>query len=217
MERTCTWLSCSDNGCLTDLSSMPPTLSLLTTSAISNKEQNIITTTICTQNWDDWKGDGQKNNLIVVHPQHIIIIKLFYSCPNYSTAFQVSERWLIPSNRLWCARKKAVHVTFSRIDEAQAELQCQHHPLLKQLVTSEYWNVQTVCTRVSKWHTSRVVVHVVRRVVKDKGRRRLNSERGNGVFNMYYSRTFSHKLFTPIVINIYQIDVRHTVFCLVDG
>ena len=76
------------------------------------------------------------------------------------------ERWLIPSNCLWCARNKAVHVTFSHIDEAQAELQCQHHPLHKQLVTSEYWDVQTICTRVCKWHTSRVVVHVVRRVVK---------------------------------------------------
>ena len=34
------------------------------------KNKNIITTTICSQNWDDWKGGGQKNNLIVVHPQH---------------------------------------------------------------------------------------------------------------------------------------------------
>ena len=25
---------------------------------------------MCTQNWDDWKGGGHKNNLIVVYPQH---------------------------------------------------------------------------------------------------------------------------------------------------
>ena len=42
-----------------------------TTSLISNIEQNYITTTtIFTQHWDGWKGGGQKNNLIVVQPQH---------------------------------------------------------------------------------------------------------------------------------------------------
>ncbi len=41
-----------------------------TTSFISNIEHNNITPPICTQHWDGWKGGGQKNNLIVVHPQH---------------------------------------------------------------------------------------------------------------------------------------------------
>ena len=40
-----------------------------TTSFISNIEQNNIAT-ICTQHWDGWKGGGQKNNPIMIHPQH---------------------------------------------------------------------------------------------------------------------------------------------------
>ena len=39
-----------------------------TTSFISNIEHNNITPTICSQHWDGWKGGGQKNILIVVHP-----------------------------------------------------------------------------------------------------------------------------------------------------
>ena len=50
-----------------------------TTSFISNIEHNNITPTICSQHWDGWKGGGQKNILIVVHPQHqlisIVIVK----------------------------------------------------------------------------------------------------------------------------------------------
>ena len=46
------------------------TIQYNTTSFISNIEQNNITTTICIQHWDGWKGGGQKNNLIVVHLQH---------------------------------------------------------------------------------------------------------------------------------------------------
>ena len=41
-----------------------------TTSFISNIEHNYIITTMFTQYWDGWKGGLQKNNLIVVHPQH---------------------------------------------------------------------------------------------------------------------------------------------------
>ena len=36
-------------------------------------EQNNITTTICTQYWDGWKGGGQKKNLFVIHPQHWLV------------------------------------------------------------------------------------------------------------------------------------------------
>ena len=36
-------------------------------------EQNYIATTSSTQHWDGWKGGGQKNNRIVVHPQHWLI------------------------------------------------------------------------------------------------------------------------------------------------
>ena len=50
------------------------TIQYNTTSFISNKEHNYIITTIFTQHWDGWKGGGQKNNLIVVHPQHLIFI-----------------------------------------------------------------------------------------------------------------------------------------------
>ena len=39
-----------------------------TTSFTSNIEQHQITPTICTTNCDSWEGGGQKNNLIVVHP-----------------------------------------------------------------------------------------------------------------------------------------------------
>ena len=41
--------------------------------SISNIEHNYITksTAIFTQHWDSWKGGGQKNNLIVVHPNSI--------------------------------------------------------------------------------------------------------------------------------------------------
>ena len=42
-----------------------------TTSFISNIEHNCIITTIFTQHWDGWKGGGQKNNLIMVHPQWV--------------------------------------------------------------------------------------------------------------------------------------------------
>ena len=44
-----------------------------TTSFISNIEQNYTTTAIFTKHWDGWKGGGQKNNLIVVHPQYRLI------------------------------------------------------------------------------------------------------------------------------------------------
>ena len=50
------------------------TLQYNTTSFISNTEHNYIITTIFTQHWDGWKGGGQKNNLIVVHLQHLIFI-----------------------------------------------------------------------------------------------------------------------------------------------
>ena len=50
------------------------TIQYNTTSFISNKEHNYIITTMFTQHWDGWKGGGQKNNLIVVHPQHLIFI-----------------------------------------------------------------------------------------------------------------------------------------------
>ena len=50
------------------------TMQYNTTSFISNIEHNYTTTAIVTQNWDGWKGGGQKNNLIVVHPQHLIFI-----------------------------------------------------------------------------------------------------------------------------------------------
>ena len=39
-----------------------------TTLFISNIEHNYTITTMFTQHWDGWKGGGQKNNLIVVHP-----------------------------------------------------------------------------------------------------------------------------------------------------
>ena len=35
---------------------------------ISNREHNYTTTAIFTKYWDGWKGGGQKNNIIVVHP-----------------------------------------------------------------------------------------------------------------------------------------------------
>ncbi len=41
---------------------------------ISNIEHNYIITTMFTQHWDGWKGGGRKNNIIVVHPQHLIFI-----------------------------------------------------------------------------------------------------------------------------------------------
>ena len=44
-----------------------------TTSFISNIEHNNITPTICSQHCDGWIGGGQKNILIVVHPQHQLI------------------------------------------------------------------------------------------------------------------------------------------------
>ena len=44
------------------------TIQYNTTSFISNIEHNYTTTAIFTQYWDGWKGGGQKNNLIVVHP-----------------------------------------------------------------------------------------------------------------------------------------------------
>ena len=45
-----------------------------TISFISNIEHNYNITKKFTQHWDGWKGGGQKNNLIVVHPQHLIFI-----------------------------------------------------------------------------------------------------------------------------------------------
>ena len=50
------------------------TIQYNTTSFISNIEHNYIISTIFTQHWDGWKGGGQKNNLIVVHPEHLIFI-----------------------------------------------------------------------------------------------------------------------------------------------
>ena len=44
------------------------TIQYNTTSFISNREHNYPTTAIFTQYWDGWKGGGQKNNIIVVHP-----------------------------------------------------------------------------------------------------------------------------------------------------
>ena len=44
------------------------TIQYNTTSFISNREHNYTTTAIFTQYWDGWKGGGQKNNMIVVHP-----------------------------------------------------------------------------------------------------------------------------------------------------
>ena len=49
------------------------TIQYNTTSFISNIEHNNITPTIYSQHWDGWKGGGQKNILIVVHPQHQLI------------------------------------------------------------------------------------------------------------------------------------------------
>ena len=49
------------------------TIQYNTTSFISNIEHNNITPTISSQHWDGWKGGGQKNILIVVHPQHQLI------------------------------------------------------------------------------------------------------------------------------------------------
>ena len=49
------------------------TIQYNTTSFISNIERNNITPTIFSQHWDGWKGGGQKNVLIVVHPQHQLI------------------------------------------------------------------------------------------------------------------------------------------------
>ena len=46
---------------------------------ISNIEHNNITPTICSQHWDGWKGGGQKNILIVVHPQHQLILLISLS------------------------------------------------------------------------------------------------------------------------------------------
>ena len=36
-----------------------------TASVISNIEQNNNATKLCTQNWVDWKGGGQKNNITI--------------------------------------------------------------------------------------------------------------------------------------------------------
>ena len=53
------------------------TIQYNTTSLISNIEHNNITPTICSQHWDGWKGGGQKNILIVVHPQSGAVYFLF--------------------------------------------------------------------------------------------------------------------------------------------
>ena len=41
-----------------------------TTSFISDIEHNYTSAASFTQHWDGWKGGGQKNNPIVVNPQH---------------------------------------------------------------------------------------------------------------------------------------------------
>ena len=46
------------------------TIQYNTTSFISNIEHHYITTANFTQHRDGWKGGGQTNNLIAVHPQH---------------------------------------------------------------------------------------------------------------------------------------------------
>ena len=53
------------------------TIQYNTTSFISNIEHNNITPTICSQHWDGWKGGGQKNIIIVVHPQSGAVDFLF--------------------------------------------------------------------------------------------------------------------------------------------
>ena len=70
----------------------------------SNIENNYTTTAIFTQYWDGWKGGGQKNNLIVVHPLSgsnlvgICIRSPYTSLPNFILiSFIVNKIWLLAS------------------------------------------------------------------------------------------------------------------------
>ena len=80
------------------------TIQYNTTSFISNREHNYPTTAIFTQYWDGWKGGGQKNNIIVVHPlsgSNLVgrcIRSPYTSLPNFiSISFIVNKIWLLAS------------------------------------------------------------------------------------------------------------------------
>ena len=80
------------------------TIQYNTTSFISNREHNYTTTAIFNQYWDGWKGGGQKNNIIVVHPlsgSNLVgrcIRSPYTSLPNFiSISFIVNKIWLLAS------------------------------------------------------------------------------------------------------------------------
>ena len=80
------------------------TIQYNTTSFISNREHNYTTTAIFNQYWDGWKGGGQKNNIIVVHPlsgSNLVgrcICSPYTSLPNFiSISFIVNKIWLLAS------------------------------------------------------------------------------------------------------------------------
>ena len=80
------------------------TIQYNTTSFISNREHNYTTTAIFNQYLDGWKGGGQKNNIIVVHPlsgSNLVgrcIRSPYTSLPNFiSISFIVNKIWLLAS------------------------------------------------------------------------------------------------------------------------